>query len=120
MVGVAQHWYIQLECDEGMLTWPRFKERCHLRFGPPIRSNPLGLIAKLQMTSTVADYQEIFLALLCRAGSLSSEQQVQLFTPGLTDILRIDVELQNLPDFQVAMSFARAYEQRAALAAAPN
>jgi hypothetical protein len=36
MVGVAQEWYMRLECDEGMPSWLRFKECCNLRFGPPI------------------------------------------------------------------------------------
>ena len=44
-------------------------------------------------------------------------QQVQIFTSGLTDLLRVDVELQNPSDLQVAMSLARAYEQRATIIA---
>lgn len=46
---------------------------------------------------------------------LSTHQQVQLFTSGLNDFLRSDVELQHLANLQVAKSLARAYEKRTQL-----
>jgi hypothetical protein len=112
MVGVAQEWYMQLERDEGMPSWLRFKECCNLRFGPPIRSNPLGEIARLWQSGTVTEYVAKFLS-LAHNDPLLTKLQVQLFTSGLTDLLRVDVEMQKPPDLQVAMSMARAYEQRA-------
>jgi hypothetical protein len=36
---------------------------------------------------------------------------------GLTDLLRVDVEMQKPPDLQVAMSMERTYEQRATIIA---
>ena len=98
MIGAAQEWYIQLERDEGTPSWTRFKECCNLRFGPPIRTNPLGELARFKQTGSVADYVEMFQALLCRVDPLSVPQQVQIFTSGLTDRLRVDVELQNPSD----------------------
>ena len=50
---------------------------------------------------------------MAHAGYLSPAQQVQLFTGGLPDPLRTDVELQAPADLQRAMSLARAYERRA-------
>jgi hypothetical protein len=38
MTGTAQTWYMQLEHNKGILSWPRFKNRCHPRFGPLVRS----------------------------------------------------------------------------------
>lgn len=58
----------------------------------------------------VQECQDQFLALLSRAGSLSEEQQVQLFTVGLQGTHRIDVELQAPTNLEVAMSLAQAYE----------
>jgi hypothetical protein len=45
-------------------------------------------------------------------------QHVSIFTCGLIDLLKIDVELHNLQDLDTAMSLARAHELRAKIAAA--
>ena len=37
----AQMWYIQVQEDEGIPSWLRFKDLLHLRYGPPLCSNPL-------------------------------------------------------------------------------
>jgi hypothetical protein len=55
---------------------------------------------------------EKFLSLLAHNDPLSTKQQVQLFTSGLTDLPHVDVEMQKPLDIQVDMSMARAYEQR--------
>jgi hypothetical protein len=116
MTGTAQTWYMQLERSEGIPSWPRFKNRCHLRFGPPVRSNCLGELTRLRMTGTVAEYQEKFLALLGHVESLSMSQQVSIFTSGLIDLLKIDVELHNPQDLDTAMSLAGAHELRTKIA----
>ncbi|XP_071680170.1 uncharacterized protein [Lolium perenne] len=116
MVGVAQEWYMQLD-REGMPSGPRFKECCNLRFGPPIRSNPLGEIARMRKSDTLTEYVEKFMSLLAHNDPSRTKQQVQLFTSGLTDLLRVDVEMQKPLDLQVAMSMAHAYEQRATIMA---
>jgi hypothetical protein len=67
---------MQLERNKGIPSWPRFKNHCHLRFGPPVRSNCLGELTRLRMTGTVAEYQEKFLALLGHIEALSMSQQV--------------------------------------------
>ncbi|KAM0930587.1 hypothetical protein ACQ4PT_000853 [Festuca glaucescens] len=118
MTGTAQTWYMQLERNEGIPSWPRFKNRCHLRFGPPVQSNCLGELTRLRMIGTVAEYQEKFLALLGHVDALSMAQQVSIFTSGLIDLLKIDVELHNPQDLDTAMSLARAHELRAKVAAA--
>jgi hypothetical protein len=51
------------------------------------------------------------LAKMAHAGPLSPEQQVRLFTGGLPEPIRVDVELQAPQDLQRAMALARAYEQ---------
>jgi hypothetical protein len=48
------------------------------------------------------------------------EQQVRLFTGGLPDAIRVDVELQAPQDLQHAKALARAYEQRSSVLAAAN
>lgn len=110
LTGIAQHWYYQLERDAGIPSWAHLKDLCHLRFGPPIRSNPLSALARLPFGNSVQEYINQFLALLCRTDALTPTHQMQLFASGLLDQLRIDVELQNPVDLQIAMSLARAYE----------
>jgi hypothetical protein len=110
--GAAQQWYMRLERDEGTPGWRHFSELLDMRFGPPLRSNPLGELAACRRTSTVADYQERFLALLTRAGPLTEAQQIQLFVAGLQDPLGIDVQLQGPQSLEVAMSLARDHERR--------
>uniref|UniRef100_A0A453K7A6 Retrotransposon gag domain-containing protein n=1 Tax=Aegilops tauschii subsp. strangulata TaxID=200361 RepID=A0A453K7A6_AEGTS len=47
----AQFWYLQLERDFSMPTWEQFKEACHIQFGPSLRANPLGELARLPLNS---------------------------------------------------------------------
>jgi hypothetical protein len=76
----AQLWYMQVQQDEGIPTWRRFKDLLNLRYGPPLRSAPLFELAKCRSTGTVEEYQDRFQALLPRAGPLGEAQRVQLFT----------------------------------------
>jgi hypothetical protein len=96
MNGVAQHWYCMLERDAGdvsNISWPLFKALCHQRFRPPLATNHLADLARLPFPGSVAGYQEAFQARMAHAGPLSPLQQVQLFTGGLSDPIRTDVEL---------------------------
>ena len=47
------------------------------------------------LTRTMSDYQDKFLVLLGRINALSIQQQISIFTSGLTDLLKTNVELQN-------------------------
>lgn len=114
LTGVAQHWYYMLErdTDEGtQISWPLFKTLCQQRFGPPLCTNHLADLARLSFQGSVAAFQEAFLAKMARVDRLSAAQQVQLFTGGLPEPLRTDVELQYPADLQRAMSLVRAYER---------
>jgi hypothetical protein len=79
----AQLWYMQVQTDEGTPSWRRFTELLNLRYGPPLRAALLSELADCRRTSTVAEYQDRFQALLARATPLNEEQRVQLFTGGL-------------------------------------
>lgn len=48
--GEAQHWFFELMKDKPSLAWDTFKEQCNRRFGPPIRDDVLGELAKLRHT----------------------------------------------------------------------
>ena len=98
---------------EGDKVWQQFKLLCQQRFGPAIGVNHLADLARLPFSGSVEAYQEAFLAKMAHAGALTPAQQVDLFTGGLPDTIRIDVELQAPGDLQRAMTLARAYESRA-------
>jgi hypothetical protein len=49
-------WYIQVQQDEGMPSWRRFTELLHLRYGPPLRSNPLSELAACKHMGSVVEY----------------------------------------------------------------
>jgi hypothetical protein len=107
--SVAAEWYYVLERDHGILSWARFAEFMNMRFGPPLHSNGLDELKELHCTGTVQEYQCQFSVLLCRCDDLSPSQQV-MFTAGLGEQLRTNVELQAPTNLQSAMSLARAYE----------
>jgi hypothetical protein len=113
MTGAAQQWYYMLERDEGMPTWPHFKALSQQCFGPAMGVNHLADLARIPFWSSVDEYIESFQTRLAHAGYMTPEQRTHLFTGGLPDHIRIDVELQAPQELQRAMALARAYERRA-------
>jgi hypothetical protein len=87
------------------------------RFGPPLRSNVLGELIQLRRETTVADYQSRFLALFNRYIGLTEKQQIDIFTAGLRNPLKTDVELEQPATLDDAMALTRAYENRLAMPA---
>ena len=57
-----------------------------IRFGPPLRANPLGELLVCRRIGSM-EYNEHFL-------DRSEGQEIQLFTVGLQESLSIDVQLQ--------------------------
>jgi hypothetical protein len=114
--GVAQQWYYRLEQNMGKPTWKEFIKRISARFGPVVRSNPLGDLFHLQFSGSIEEYQDQFLKLLARCEGLREEHQIQLFTAGLSEPLKTDVELQQPPTLEDAMNLSRAFARRQTLA----
>ncbi|KAH0775799.1 hypothetical protein KY290_007210 [Solanum tuberosum] len=110
--GIAQLWFLQLEKDMPQCTWDEFKRQCNLHFGPSIRSQKLGELAKLCQIGSVADYQEKFEQLISQAGTLTQAQKIELYISGLADYIAIEVELHNPPDLATAMNISRLYERK--------
>lgn len=112
MLGEAHLWYYKLKQEEPDITWAKFSEYCTFRFGPPLRSNSLGDLVNLKQTGSVDEYQRQFQSLLARAISDRCDQQVDLFTAGLVESIRLDVEMHHHINLAQAMSLARAFEKR--------
>jgi hypothetical protein len=89
--------------DEGQPPWERFKELCHLQFGPPVRGSCLAELDRVQFHSTIQDYTDRFNTVLCHARNLDSSQKADLYVGGLPDHIRVDVELRAPPDLLTAV-----------------
>jgi hypothetical protein len=111
--GPAQTWYYTLEQSEGMPSWERFKELCHLQFSPPVRDSRLAELGRLSFRTTVQDFAERFNAILCHARNLDNLQKAELFVGGLPDHIRVDVVMRASQDLPTVMYLARAFELRA-------
>jgi hypothetical protein len=58
-------------------------------------------------------FADRFQMLACHAPGVTAHQRAELFVGGLPDNIRVDVEMRDPQDLQMAMHYARAYEQRA-------
>nr|GMC88607.1 serine carboxypeptidase-like 45 [Ipomoea batatas] len=113
MTGEAQLWYYQILRDEPRMTWGIFKDYCKLRFGPPHSTNPLGdLVNVKQRARHIDEYVSDFQLLLARADSVRIDQQVDLFTAGLDELLRIDVERSKPCSLAEAINNSRDFYRR--------
>jgi hypothetical protein len=119
--GVAAEWFYPPERDiGGALTWSRFIEFLQMRFGPPLRFNDMANLKALQRTGTVEDYTRQFLKICAACDDMTHRQQTNMYTTGLGEPLRTDVEMEMLVTLQRAMHLARVYERRLLLSANPN
>jgi hypothetical protein len=92
-------WFLQVQQDERTPFRSRFGKPLNLRFGPPIRSNPLGELMACKRSGSVTEYQDRFEALLPRVGTLTVQP-----------LLSLDVEIHNPRSLIVTMSLARKLE----------
>ena len=113
--GAASQWYYRWEKNHGVPSWKDFVDGVNKRFGPPLRSNPLGELSQCRRTGSVDEYVDQFLKLLARCDDVSEKQQINLFTAGLLQPMSTDVEMHAPATLEDAMALARLYECRAQL-----
>ncbi|KAK3035596.1 hypothetical protein RJ639_033188 [Escallonia herrerae] len=58
--GDAQVWYQLIKEEQGVISWPTFKEELHVRYGPTQFQDFFGDLTKLQQSGTVKEYQTQF------------------------------------------------------------
>ncbi|XP_068645217.1 uncharacterized protein [Aristolochia californica] len=87
-----------------------------LRFGPLLRRNPVGDLVNLNQLGTIEQYQKFFQEKLARASHLvRPELYASLFTAGLVESLRLEVELEAPTSLAHAMNLARALDTKQSL-----
>jgi ferredoxin len=101
-----------VERNRGTPTWEEFVKLVNQRFRPPLQGNALGELIQLCQTSSVVEYQNKFLSLVTRCEGLIEKHQVDIFTAGLGNPLKTNVELEHPATLEDAMALARTYEQR--------
>ncbi|XP_068644717.1 uncharacterized protein [Aristolochia californica] len=108
MLDEVNLWYHQFKTEHPVHDWEFFRDFCMLRFGAPARRNLLGDLVNLKQTGTIETYQKQFQERLARASPyVRSNQYVNLFTAGLVEALRLEVELHDPPSLVHAMNLAR-------------
>jgi hypothetical protein len=81
------------------------------RFGSPLQGNALGELIQLRRGGSLANYQTKFLSLLACCEDLVEKHQINIFTAGLWNPLKTNVELENPVTLEDAMVLACTYEQ---------
>lgn len=109
-----------LSQDDESTDWTYFIPCVNERFGPPTRRNPLGELAALRKAGIVDEYTERFLEQVAHTGNLNKQQHVNIYTTGLLEPLKTDVELHHPQNMETAMSLARAYKRRLKIVAKSN
>nr|GMD83635.1 uncharacterized protein LOC109160849 [Ipomoea batatas]GMD92068.1 uncharacterized protein LOC109160849 [Ipomoea batatas]GMD92069.1 uncharacterized protein LOC109160849 [Ipomoea batatas] len=113
MIGEAQLWYHSEIAVSPFASWASFKEECCLSFGPPRSINTLGELKLLfQSNRHIDDYVNDFRAHLARASTVLPAQRVDLFTGGLDEVLRIDVERAKPSSLNEAINTARDFYRK--------
>jgi hypothetical protein len=109
MSGEASQWFTLLKRNQGKPSWEEFVRLVNQRFGPPLQSNPLGELIQLRREGTVVEYQRKFLSLLARCDGLTEKHQINVFTAGLCNLLKTNIELEHPATLEEAMALARVY-----------
>lgn len=79
-------------------------------FWPQLTNNLLGELINLNQIGI--KYQRQFQTLLTRVTSIGADQQVDMFIARLIYTLRMDVNMQNLPNLVTAINLARGFKRK--------
>ncbi|XP_068636058.1 uncharacterized protein [Aristolochia californica] len=113
LLDEALMWFHHYRNVHSTQDWLQFKHACQMRFGPPASSNPVGELINYKQTGTLELYQKTFQERLARASEfVPPHLHVQIFNVGLTEAVRLEVELLAPTDLDSAMNYAIAVEQK--------
>lgn len=75
-------------------------------------SNPIGKLVNLKQNGSLNEYQRQFQALLALATLVYVDQQVNLYTAGLSKDLRADVEVTESANLATLINLTRGFEKK--------
>ncbi|KAK2969546.1 hypothetical protein RJ640_023804 [Escallonia rubra] len=99
--------YQLIKGEQGVISWPTFKEELRVRYGRTQFQDFFGDLMKLQQSDdAVKQYQTQFDKHLIRVGKLYQEQQVGYFISGLKENLKVDLKAYKPTSLSSATSLA--------------
>jgi hypothetical protein len=111
--GEAQEVLDNWETEDRFISWPEFYATFLQRFTRHSTSGPLGDLANLKQHNNRAEvYARDFQRLLARAPRVSRQDQIELFTAGLSPTLSAEVHRDRPRDLSDAIGLAREAERR--------
>nr|XP_009762266.1 PREDICTED: uncharacterized protein LOC104214313 [Nicotiana sylvestris] len=110
--GKALEWYRRLYRNKQLSDWTIFTEKLRSRFRKWHVQSPVGRLSKLRQTSTVAEFQSRFEALLNETNSLPEWYLVEVFLSGLRFDILSSVTIHQPTTLDQAITLAHMHEQR--------
>ncbi|XP_060967566.1 uncharacterized protein LOC115704201 [Cannabis sativa] len=110
--GISSTWFQWMEKGGGFPDWESFLRASRLRFGVSIYDDPLGRIAKLVQTGSVANFQNEFETLMTQISGVSEQYFLNFFVWGLKNEIRRELLLARPVDLADAMAKAQLFEDR--------
>ncbi|VFQ93729.1 unnamed protein product [Cuscuta campestris] len=103
----ASEWLRYYQANNCGASWEDFLVVVQQRFDPDYYENYVGLLSKLQQTTTVMDYQSAFEALLNKVSGVPEPTLVAMYVAGLKQPTQREVNLRNPSSLQATFSLAR-------------
>ncbi|KAM6583243.1 hypothetical protein CsatB_010245 [Cannabis sativa] len=110
--GISSTWFQWMEKGGGFPDWESFLRASRLRFGVSIYDDPLGRIAKLVQTGSVANFWNEFETLMTQISGVSEQYFLNFFVWGLKNEIRRELLLARPVDLADAMAKAQLFEDR--------
>ncbi|KAH0737522.1 hypothetical protein KY290_036227 [Solanum tuberosum] len=110
--GTARDWYQWMHKNHQLIGWDHFTNALVVRFGSKSMEAPEGILAKLQMTSTVRDYLSQFEQIANRTSDVNPLMMKHCFISGLHPNIKSDVLSFRPTTLNDAISLAFLQEQK--------
>ncbi|XP_073153183.1 uncharacterized protein [Henckelia pumila] len=112
MDGDAGSWYQWMDRNGALFTWEHFAKEIRSRFGSSVYEDPLGNIAKMMPTGSVAQYRTEFEALMNRIEGVTKSMFLNFFIWGLHPEIRRELLITPPGSLNESMTKAQLYEDR--------
>lgn len=105
-------WIFSYRANNLLVSWTQFVEEVRRRFNPNYFVNYIELIAKLQQTGTVAEYNREFERMLGQIQGVSECTLLPIYISGLRNSVKTQVRFQHPASIAAAMAFEMEFESQ--------